>query len=259
MALGCDVPEVGRHVHFRDAFQVADRAVDHQAAALGRLHDVVEEVVADDRAALLLAEQVDHQHVARLQHVDRDLIVQPRPVPAPALFAVITPSTSGRTGMNCTVNARPTSFLPGMQHLEAVFVLVAKTLARQHGRTLPPPTCPARARSGHRAPSAVRRGSARTGSARCSSINCSLLQVKTWARATTGAIRAATHAHAATAGIDPNLQLALIVSFMDSLFKTISHRATPPRASESPPPPGATLRSQHRPRRPGAVRWSGRR
>ena len=113
MALGCACAEVGRHVHPRDAFQVADRAVHHQAAALRRLHDVVEQVVADDRAAFLLAEQIHHQHVARLQHVDRRPGCSCAACPAAFAFALTTPSRSGRSGMNCTVKARPTSFLPG--------------------------------------------------------------------------------------------------------------------------------------------------
>ena len=112
-------------------------------AALRGLHDVVEEVVADDRPAFLLAEQIHDQHVARLQHVDRHLVVQPRQ-PGALAFALITPSRSGRSGMNCTVKARPTSFLPGCRTWKPSGVLVAEVLARQDredflGRQAPRP------------------------------------------------------------------------------------------------------------------------
>ena len=107
-------------------------SVHHEPAAVGRLHDVVEEVVADDRAALLLAEEIDDQHVARLQHVD-DGWLESRSSPgglwpSPASDS----STSGRIGMNCAVKARPDQLLAGMEDLEAVLVLVPEALPRQH-------------------------------------------------------------------------------------------------------------------------------
>ena len=69
-------PVVRRHIHLRDAFQIADSTVDHDSAALGGLHDVVEEIVAGHRAAFFLPEQVHHQHVAGLQHVNGVLVVE---------------------------------------------------------------------------------------------------------------------------------------------------------------------------------------
>ena len=111
--------------------QVANRAVHHEAAALGRLHDVVEEVVADDRAALSHAEQIDDQHVAGLQHVHRHLVVHP------------TESGRLRLGVDHAIQVRthghelhreraPDQLLAGMQDLKAVFVLIAEALAGQH-------------------------------------------------------------------------------------------------------------------------------
>jgi predicted component of type VI protein secretion system len=72
------VPEVGGHRHSRDALQVPNGAVHDQPAALRRLHDVVEELVADDGAAFLLAEEIHDKHVPRLKHVDRPLVVHAR-------------------------------------------------------------------------------------------------------------------------------------------------------------------------------------
>ena len=114
-------PEIRRHLHLGDAIEIPDRAVNHQAASLRRLHDVVEEIVADDRAALSLSEQIHDQHVARLQHVDRRLIVH-------ALEA-----GGLRAGVDDAVEIRPQRHelhgeraadqpLVGMQNLKAVFV-----------------------------------------------------------------------------------------------------------------------------------------
>jgi hypothetical protein len=46
-----------------------------------RRHHVVEKIVSDDGPAHFLPEQIHHQHIARLQHVDRRLIVKMRHAP----------------------------------------------------------------------------------------------------------------------------------------------------------------------------------
>ena len=130
MALGCALPEVRRHVHARNAFEVPDRAVDHQAPALRGFHDVVEEVVADDRAAFLLAEQIHHQHVARLQHVDRHLVVQARQS-GRFRFRGDHAVEIGAQRHELHGEGTADELLAGVQHPEAVGVLVAKTLSRQ--------------------------------------------------------------------------------------------------------------------------------
>jgi hypothetical protein len=83
-------------------------------------------------AAFDLAEDIGHQHVAFLQHVDDALIA----VVAQALrfaSASLGPLISGRAGMNCTVTARPISFFSGCRILEVAFVLIAVAFARQNG------------------------------------------------------------------------------------------------------------------------------
>ena len=67
--------EVSGHVDLGYAIQIADRSVHHQSASFRRFGQIVEEIVADDGAVIGLAEEVDHQHIARLNHVDRHLIV----------------------------------------------------------------------------------------------------------------------------------------------------------------------------------------
>src|SRR5262245_1468666 len=67
--------EVGGHVDIGDAIEIADAAIDYQTT-FGGLVDVIEKIVADDRASDFLAEEIDDQHVARLEHVDRRLIVK---------------------------------------------------------------------------------------------------------------------------------------------------------------------------------------
>ena len=71
-------PVIARHIHVGDAVEIAEGAIHNETAALGGLHDVVEEIVADDGAAFFLPEQVHHQHIARLQHVEDILIAEGR-------------------------------------------------------------------------------------------------------------------------------------------------------------------------------------
>ena len=105
-------------------------AVDHQAGALGRLHHVVEQVVADDGAALGLAEEIDHQNVARLQHVDRDLVVHA--VEAGGLGLGVDHRVEVGAHRHELHGERPADqLLVRMEDLEAIFVLVPESLARQ--------------------------------------------------------------------------------------------------------------------------------
>ena len=135
MAVGCALPEVRRHVHALDAFEVPDRAVHHQATALRGLHDVVEQVVADDRAVLRLAEQIHHQHVAGLEHVDRRLVVQAGQ-PGRLRFRGGHAVEVGAQRHELHRERTADQSLPGMQHPEAVGVLVAKALPREDGEDL---------------------------------------------------------------------------------------------------------------------------
>src|SRR6478752_10856689 len=68
---GVDRPKVSGHVNFRNSVEVAHAAVHDQPAAVGGLHHIVEQIVSNDGSVDFLAEQIDHQHVSRLQHVDR--------------------------------------------------------------------------------------------------------------------------------------------------------------------------------------------
>ena len=52
---GIDEAEVCGHVDLGDAIQIADAAVHHQPAAMSRLVDVEEEIVADDGAVHFFA------------------------------------------------------------------------------------------------------------------------------------------------------------------------------------------------------------
>src|SRR4029077_11132786 len=72
------IADVRGHVNFGDAVEVANAAVNDQTTAVGGAHRVVEEIVADDRAANFLAEEIDDQDVARLEHVDGELVGQAR-------------------------------------------------------------------------------------------------------------------------------------------------------------------------------------
>ena len=123
--------EVGRHGHVPDPFKVANRAVDDESRASGALHDVVEEVVANDGPVLVHAEEVDHQHIARLEHVDRDLVVHA--ADAKRLCVGIDHRVQvGTHGHELHREGAPDELLTWMQNLEAVGELVAVVLAGQH-------------------------------------------------------------------------------------------------------------------------------
>ena len=127
------VAEIRRHVHALNALEVADRAVDDETGAFRGLHDVVEQVVADDRAALFLTEEIDDQHVTRLQHVDGRLIRHPaqsgrlRPRVDEGLEIGTERHELHREG----ATDQP---LSGMKNPEAICVLVSESLPRQNGQ-----------------------------------------------------------------------------------------------------------------------------
>ena len=164
IARGMCVAEIGRHVHSRNAFEVADRAVHDQPGALRGLHDVVEEVVANDRASFLLAEQIHHQHVARLEHVDRGLVVQPADSRRLRL-RVDDGVEVGTEGHELHGERAAYELLAGVKNPEAVRVLVPEALAGQDRQHFLRRQRRARARSARRGPSAGRRETARTDSA----------------------------------------------------------------------------------------------
>ena len=114
----------------RNTVQVANRAVDHQSGA-GLLHDVVGKVVSDERAVFIFAEQIDNQNVTGLQLVDDPLILA-----AAVAFLFALPSDdsfrSPRTGMNCAVTTRPTSFLAGLRDLEPAGKVVREAFTRKN-------------------------------------------------------------------------------------------------------------------------------
>src|SRR5438067_2966716 len=94
------------------------------------LHHVVKKIVAYDRPINFLSEQVHDQHITRLQHIDRSLILQ-------ATDAVVFSFAFGnpihvlaqRHELNreCT----PNHGLAGMQYLKSVRVLVIEMLLLQ--------------------------------------------------------------------------------------------------------------------------------
>ena len=67
---------VRRHAGRADFAEPEHAAVDHHARAR-RLPDVIGELVADERAAVGLAEKVDHDHIVRAEHIDDGLVAQP--------------------------------------------------------------------------------------------------------------------------------------------------------------------------------------
>src|SRR5260370_41021788 len=68
--------EICGHVDLGKSIQIANAAIDHQPCAASGFHHIEEEIVADEGSVHLLAEKVDDQHVAGLQHVDGGLIHQ---------------------------------------------------------------------------------------------------------------------------------------------------------------------------------------
>ena len=126
------MPEVRGHRDLRQPFEIADRPVDDEPPALGRLVDVVEQVVTDDGAALLLAEEVDDQHVAWLQLIDGELVAEARDVGGlrvrvEHLFDV------GSHRHELHGEGAPDELCAGVENAEAVLVLVPEALPRQHG------------------------------------------------------------------------------------------------------------------------------
>ena len=110
-------------------------AVHDQAAGLGGLHDVVEEVVAHDRPAVLLAEQVHHQHVPGLQHVDRGLVEHARL--SGRLRAVVDHALEVRPqGHELHGERAPGQLQARMQDAEVARVLVAEAFLREDGEHL---------------------------------------------------------------------------------------------------------------------------
>ena len=133
IAVGCACAEVRRHVHALNAFEVADRAVDDETGAFRGLHDVVEQVVADDRPTLFLTEEIDHQHVTGLQHVDGRLIRHP------AQSGRLRPRVDEGLEIGTErheLHREGAAYQPlsGMKNPEAVCVLVAESLPRQYGQ-----------------------------------------------------------------------------------------------------------------------------
>src|ERR1039457_1729966 len=63
---GVRLAEVRGHHHLRNPFQVAYRAVHHNASSLGGLHNVVEKVIAYEGSPVDLAEQIHYQDIPRL-------------------------------------------------------------------------------------------------------------------------------------------------------------------------------------------------
>ena len=100
-------------------------------APSGSLHDVVEEVVADDGPVLVHAEEVDNEHIAGLEHVDRDLVAHA--ADAKGLCVGVDHGVQVGTHGHELHRERAThELLVWMQNLEAVGELVAVALAGQH-------------------------------------------------------------------------------------------------------------------------------
>jgi hypothetical protein len=124
--------DVRGHRHLRDAFQVADGPIHHQPPVLRGLHDVVEQVVPDDRPALFQAEQIHHEHVPRLQHVDGGLVdhaAEPR-----RLGMVLHHRVEVRTRRHELERERAAGQLQvRVEDSEVARPLIAEALLGQHG------------------------------------------------------------------------------------------------------------------------------
>ena len=75
---GINVFEIGGHVDFGNAIEIANAAVDDQTAAFCCGHHIVKEIVADDRSTDFLAEDIDNQDIAGLKHVNGGLVGEVR-------------------------------------------------------------------------------------------------------------------------------------------------------------------------------------
>src|SRR5215467_903616 len=126
-----DVLEICGHGNLRYAVQVADAPVHHQAAALSCGHHVVEKIVSHDGPAHLLAEQVDHQHISRPQHVDRGLVMQ-RPDTALLGFGFGYVLHVGPHRHELDGKRAPDHWLVRVQDAETIRVLVLVAFLLEH-------------------------------------------------------------------------------------------------------------------------------
>jgi len=67
--------EIDGHSDGEDSLQIADGAVDYQAAGFGGGEDGSGEVVADDSALIDFAKQVDHEDITGLELIDDALVL----------------------------------------------------------------------------------------------------------------------------------------------------------------------------------------
>src|SRR5579864_326885 len=124
--------EVGRHIDLREAIEIADAAVDNEAATLGGFHHVIEEVVAYDGAVDFLAEEIDDKDVSRLQHVDGELIAKARQA---SIFGLGLSDAFHIGAPRHELHGEGASDhgFSGMKNLKAVGVLIVVTLFIERG------------------------------------------------------------------------------------------------------------------------------
>ena len=123
---GAGAAIVGRHAGRNQLAEPEHAAVHHHAGA-GGLPDVVGELVADERSAIRLAEQVDHNHIVRAEHVDHGLVAQP-PDAALGRFVLHAFGDIGPQGHELHGEGASNQPLPGMQDLPVAGELVRKAL-----------------------------------------------------------------------------------------------------------------------------------
>jgi len=78
MGVGSTERKIRRHVDFRNSVEVANASIDDQSTAVDGFHDVIKQIVADDGPVYFFAKEIHHQHVARLEHVNRALVGESR-------------------------------------------------------------------------------------------------------------------------------------------------------------------------------------
>jgi hypothetical protein len=127
---GINVLEIGGHVDFRNAIEISNAAVDHQTAAFCRGHHIEKKIVADYCSADFLAEDVDNEDIAGLEHVNGSLVGQMRQA-ALLGFGVgdVFEVWPLRHELNCKGTAN--HGLIGMENAEAVGELVVEAFFLQ--------------------------------------------------------------------------------------------------------------------------------